>query len=195
MVDHVVDAVARLLVGLDIGEAQRAVVVVQLERGHARGVGLEAKDHDIAHETHVLRDVLRDAVGRALDVRLVERRAPALQLTTLSRGFDALLDVAHGVEILVQLLLVGLADVTAEISGVIKHGIEYAAVARRSGIFKETVESQRGIDFQRGRGRRRAPRDVRAVEHGVVLVHAWERAFAREHEAGHLGRTAIVLRD
>ena len=76
VVDHVVDAQVR--------EPQRRVVVVELERGDPRGVGLEAEHEDVAHQPHVLGDVLRNAVGGPRHVRLVERRPPALQLALLA---------------------------------------------------------------------------------------------------------------
>ena len=41
---------------------------------------------------------------------LVERRPPALQLALLAGLLDALLDLADGVEVLVELALVGRAD-------------------------------------------------------------------------------------
>ena len=106
MVDHVVNPVAGLLHAREIWEAQRAVIVVQLQRGDARGVRLKAEHEDVHHQPHVLADVLRDAVGRTRDVRLVERGPPALQFATLARVLDALLHVAHGIEILVELALV-----------------------------------------------------------------------------------------
>ena len=55
----------------------------------------KAEYQDVAHQPHVLADVLRQAVGRAGDVRLVERGAPALELAGLAGRFDALLDFAN----------------------------------------------------------------------------------------------------
>ena len=178
-----------------MGEAQRTMIVVELERGHAGGVSLKAQHQDVAHEAHVLRDILRDAVGGPLDVRAVERRTPALQLATLTGRLDTLLDVAHGVEVLIKLLTVGLADVTAKVSRLTQHRVEHAAVAGRGGILEESIKGEGRVDLQRGRGRRRAPRDVRAVQHRVILMHPGERAFAAEHETRHLGRATVGLRD
>src|SRR5262249_23141135 len=61
-------------------------------------------------------------------------------------------------------------------------------------VLEEAIEGERGIKFQRRRCRRRAPRDVRAVEHRVILVDGWVRWLASQDQAGHLGRTAATLR-
>ena len=98
VVNHVIDA--------EIREAQRAMVVVELERRDPRGVGLEPEHEDVGHQPHVLADVLRDAVGGAGDVRFVEGRPPALQLSALSGVRNPLFHVANGVEILVELALI-----------------------------------------------------------------------------------------
>ncbi len=59
----------------------------------------------------------------------VERGPPALQFAPLAGGFDPLLDFAHRVEILVELALVGRADLAAHVAGVFEHGVEHALVA------------------------------------------------------------------
>ena len=78
--------------------------------------------------------------------------------------------------------------------GVAEHGIEHALVAAAGLVLEQAVEGQRGIDLERGRGGRRAPRDVRAVEHRVVLVHRGIRLLAAQHQAGDLGRAAVAWR-
>ena len=70
VVDHVVDVQVR--------EAQRRVVVVQLQRADARGVGAEGEHQDVAHEPHVLVDVLRDAVGAGAACRACRASAASL---------------------------------------------------------------------------------------------------------------------
>ena len=94
------------------------MVVVELERADPGGVGLEAQDEDVAHQTHVLADVLGNSVGRTWDVRLFEGRPPSLKLAPAARALDSLLDFTHRIEIFVELALVARADRAAEIVGV-----------------------------------------------------------------------------
>ena len=155
--DHVVDAVPGLLYAGQVGEAQRAVVVVELQGGDAGGVGLETQHQQITHQPHVFPDVLRDAVGRTFDIRFVEGGPPALQLAALAGIVDALLHVPHGVEILIKLALVTAADVPPQILGILHHRIQHALVPGRDLILEEPVEGQRRIQFQRRGGGRRTP--------------------------------------
>ena len=89
VVDHVVHA--------EVREAERAVVVVQLERADARGIGLERQHEQVAHQPHMLDDVLRVAVLRARDIRLGQGRPPALQFAAFAGALDSLFDFADGV--------------------------------------------------------------------------------------------------
>ena len=97
MVDHVIDAQMR--------EAQGGMIVVQLQRAHARGVGLEGEDQDVAHEPHVFGDVLRDAVGGAAMLG-VRAWAASLAIRRVGRRVDALLDFADRIEIFIELALI-----------------------------------------------------------------------------------------
>jgi hypothetical protein len=107
VVDHVIDAQMR--------ETQRAVVVVQLQGADASGIGLKGQDQDVAHQSHVFDDVLRVSVLRSRHVGTGQRRAPALQLASLAGLVQPLFEFAHGIQILVQPLLIGAADVAAEV--------------------------------------------------------------------------------
>ena len=187
VVDHVIHA--------EVREAERAVVVVEFERGDAGGVGLEAEDEDIGHEAHVFGDVLGDAVGGAGFVWFCQSRAPALEFAALAGVFEALFDIADGVEVFVELVLIVAAEVAAEGRGVVEDGIEDAAVAFACAFLEETVEGESGVDFEGGWGSWRAPRDVGAVEHGVVLVDGGVGFFAAEDETGDLGGAAVVGSD
>ena len=60
-------------------------------------------------------------------------------------------------------------------------------------VLEQPVERQRGIQFQRRRRGRRTPRDVRAVDHRVVLVDRRVRLLAAEHQARHFGRSPVPL--
>jgi len=107
VVNHVIHA--------QVWEAQRTVVVVQLQRRDAGGVGLETEDEDVTHQAHVVGNVLGDGVGGAGHIWLFEGRTPALQLTFLAGVYDALLHVTDGFKILVEFLLIIGADIAAQI--------------------------------------------------------------------------------
>ena len=187
VVNHVVHA--------EVREAQRAVVVVQLERADARGVGLERQHEEVAHDAHVLDDVLRVAVFRARHVGLGQGRPPALQLAALAGARDSHFHLANGVEVFVEFLPVEPADVAAQILRVRQHGIEHALVAGLCLVLEHLVERKCGVDLERRRRSRAAPRDVRAVQHRVILVHGGVRLFTAKHETRQLGSMANVLRD
>ena len=91
-------------------------------------------------------------------------------------------------------MLVKPADVAAQIPRVGQDSIEHALVAGLRLVFEHLVKRQRGVDLERRRRGRAAPRDVRAVEHRVILVHRGVRLFAAEHEARQLGAVPDVPR-
>ena len=67
--DHVIHA--------DVRKTQGTVIIVELECVDARGVSLEGEHEDVAHQSHVLHDILRIPVfGRGM-LGLVS--GPALQ--------------------------------------------------------------------------------------------------------------------
>ncbi len=101
------------------------MIVVQFQRADVRGVGLEREHHNVAHQPHVLVDVLRRTVSEARQVGLSERRAPALQSARLARAVDLGFDIANRRKILVQSQLVGTADPISQTAGFFKHGVGY----------------------------------------------------------------------
>ncbi len=109
------------------------------------------------------------SAGRGM-LGLVSVGPPALQLAAPAGAVDALLDFADGVEILVELALIGRADLAAEVVGVGEDGIEHALVALACLVPEKLIEGQRRIELQRRRRGRRGPGDVRAVEHRIVFV-------------------------
>ena len=62
-------------------------------------------------------------------------------------------------------------------------------------VLEQPVERQGRVELQRRRRGRRAPRDVRAVEHRVVPMHRRVRLLAGQHQARHLGRSPVPLGD
>ncbi len=186
VVDHVVHP--------QVGEAQRRVVVVQLQRGDARGVGLETQHHNVAHQPHVLGDVLRYAVFGSLGGRLGGDGLLTLQLAALAGAADAALNLAHAFQVFIQLALVAAPQILAEIARILAHRVEHAFLTLLHIVLEQTVEGQRRVQLQRGGCGRRAPRDVRAVQHGIVLVHRRVGRLAPQHQAGHLGIGTVPLR-
>ena len=186
VVDHVVHA--------EVREAERAVVVVQLERADARSIGLERQHKQVAHQAHMLDDVLRVAVLRARDIRLGQCWPPALQFTSFAGTLNSLFNLPDGIQIFVELLLVESADVAAQIPRIGQHRVEHTMVASLRLVFKHLVECQRGIDLEWRRRGRTAPRDVRTIEHRVILMHRRVRLFTAQHEARQLGSVSNVLR-
>ena len=187
MVNHVVHA--------EVREAQRAVVIVELERADARGVGLERQNKQVAHDAHVLDDVLWVAVHRARNVRLGQSRSPALQFGAFAVTLDSFLHLKDRVEVFVESLLVEPADIAAQILRVRQHGFEYAPVAGLRLVLEHLIERKCRVDLERRRRSRATPRDVRNIQHRVILVHGGVRLFTAKHEAGQLGSMADLLRD
>ena len=79
----------------------------------------------------------------------------------------------------------------AQAGGVVEHGVEHALVGPADFVAEQPVEGQGRIQLQRRRRGRRAPRDVRAVDHRVVLVDRRDRRLAAQHQARHLGLAAF----
>ena len=147
------------------------MVVVELECDDPRGIGLEGEHEDVAHQPHVLSNVLWDAIGRPGHVGLVERRLPTLQFPPLSSGGDPLFDIADALEVFVEFAAIGSADSPSQISGLLDDGVKDTFVTLLRALLEEPVEGEGRIELQRRRRRRRTPRDVGAVEHRVVFVH------------------------
>ena len=143
VVDHVVDA--------EVREPQRRVVVVELERADARRVGHEGQHEDVAHQPHVIGNVLGHAVGRPRHVGPGQHRLPALELAALPRRLDPPLDVADALQVFIELPLVAAANGAAEVLGILPDRIENTHILARRFVLEEPVEGEGGIDLQRRR--------------------------------------------
>ncbi len=75
MREHVVDRVA----DPQVCKTQRRNIVVELECAESRRVGLECENQDVAHQSHVLVDILRQPVCGPFSVRLFQRRPPTVK--------------------------------------------------------------------------------------------------------------------
>lgn len=132
VVDHIVDP--------EVWESQGGVVVIEFEGGDACGIRLESEDEDVAHQSHMLGDVLGDTIGGAIDIGFIEGWFPALEFASFASVRDALFDIADGVEIFIEFALVAAADLTTDITGVFEDGIKYALIGAMVFVFEEAVE-------------------------------------------------------
>ena len=99
---------------------------------------------------------------------------------------DLLFGFAHRRQVLVDLDPVGAAHLAAQIVRLGQHVVEDAPLQLARLAAEEAVEGQRRIQLDRDRRIRRAPRDVRRIDHRILaLVEAADRLLAAEHQAGH----------
>ena len=169
------------------------VHVRQVVRQHvgddAGAVHLEGQHHDVEHEPDVFLLLGGDAGGGALEPGRGHARPPAARLglggVELFRAGDALFQVAHGGEVLVELLAVAPAELAAQALGIAQDQIEHAFVARAlAAVVEQLVEGLLGINFLGRRRRRAAPGQVGGVERGVTAVGAVLGTFGADGEAG-----------
>ena len=150
-------------------------------------VGLEPEGDDVAHQPHVLADVLGQAVvgpgHRGDGPAAVPARARRPSLRGPHR-LGALLDLADARQVLVELGPVAGADLAAQARGLLADAVEDALVAPAPAVVEEAVEGQRRVDLHRHRRGRVLPGDVRAVRHREVrLVVAGDRLLAAQDHA------------
>ena len=141
----------------------------------------------------MLGDVLRNAVRRPRDIGPGQSGSPALEFAFFARVFDAPLHVAHRLEVFIEFDLVGSANAAAQVTRVGQNCIQNALFTAARFVLEQSVEGERRINLQRRWGGGRAPRNMRAVEHRIILVDGRVGFFAAEHEARHLGRAAVTL--
>src|SRR6266542_2546537 len=120
-------------------------ISAEQERGHARLVGLKSKSNDVAHEPHVLANVLRQSVLGPFHLRykLASSLDPVVcRILGVPRGRNAFFDFAHTGEIFVKLGLVLGADLHAQAGSLLAHAVQDALVATIASVFEEAVERQ-----------------------------------------------------
>ena len=134
-------------------------------------------------------------VRRARHVRLFQSRAPAFESLFFGGMVDALLDVADGFQIFIQLLAVAGADLGPERARFGEHGVENAAVKLAAfAVADQLVEGARRIDFLGGGFGRRHPRDVRAVNHREAVFQPQLVRLDPQRQTRHGGLIADALR-
>lgn len=175
---------------VEAGEAHVREVIVHHESGDTRAIHLEGEEHDVEHETQMVLATRGDAGGGTSERDSLHAGLPAvavgLGLTDFFGKLDALLDLTHGGQILVEFLFVATAELGFEAAGVFEHEVEDAFVAlAAAAVVEELVKSLLGEDFlRRGRGGR-APGDVGGVDRGEAAVGAVAGPLGAEHDAGH----------
>ena len=85
-------------------------IVVEHQRDDARFVHLEREDYEVKHELHVIGNVLRNLIGRARQVRLLQRRTPAFKAFFFRRMVNAVFNVADGFQIFIKFFAVAGTD-------------------------------------------------------------------------------------
>ena len=103
-----------------LGIGATAHLVADLERAHARHVGLPGKNHQISHQLVVFREDLRDT-DWPCDLR-------QLVVVLFLRQLHATLEIAQRLQILVDLAAVRSAQHAAQPLNFLRDGIEDAAV-------------------------------------------------------------------
>ena len=86
------------------------MVIVELQGGDSCRIGLERQNQKIAHQSHMLGDILWDPVRWSSHIGFIQRWAPTLQFPSLARVGNPLLNIAYAIEILIEFTLVGTAD-------------------------------------------------------------------------------------
>jgi len=170
----------------------------------ARGVGLVGEHEQVVHQPGVVLERDRDAGGR------FQQRQFAVGLRF--GDLDAPLDLAHGVEVVVQLALVLAGQPALQLRHLVHHRVEDAALLLRpgpphagvgaAGVAEQPLEHHAWVGLARHRRRLVVPRDVeiRATVAGVAGADAVERVGAlqrqlQRRQAGlppqHLGRELV----
>ena len=99
-------------------------------------------------------------------------------------ALDPLFHLADAGEVLVELRPIGVADLPAQLGGVLLDAVEDAQRPLAPLVVEEAVEGQRRIDLHRHRRERILPGDVRAIGHREVrLVVAGDRLLAAQDQA------------
>ena len=170
-------------------------VVIQHARGDARLIHLKREHDQVEHQLHVIWHILRNFIGWAWHVRLLQRGPPALQPLFLRRPVDALFDIPYGFQILVQLLLVAAGNPALQCRGIGQHGVENTLVERPAlAIANQLIKGAGGINFLwRGLGRR-DPRDVRPIQHRQAVFQPQLVRFNAQRHACNGGAAAQLTR-
>ena len=172
----------------DLREGPGTGLASQHQRPDAGDVGLPGEGQQIEHQRGVLLEVLGDVDGAVGQVDL----GPIVPRLGAS---DALLEVAHRVEILAQLVAVGRPQGALEAQRLLGHRVENAAglphlgaaVGRGAAIAEQPLEHHAGVGLHLQRSRGVAPGDgvrVEAVarvarDGGRLLEHQLERRQRR----------------
>ncbi len=148
--------------GTDIQERieEPRKITAKKKRGDAGFVGLETERDDVAHQPHVIADILGKAVVGTFhghDGRAFGLGENVGFLFGGAGGIDAFLDFTDAGEEFVELGFIGGTDAAAEAIGLIFDAIENALIALVAAIFEKAVEGQGRIDFHGHGGSRALP--------------------------------------
>ena len=152
---------------------------------------MEGEHGKVEHQLHVGGHVLRNLVGRTRHVGLLQGGTPAFEALFLGGAFNALLDVAHRLQVFVELLLVAAGDLRLQITALLQDGVQDAAIELPAfAVADELIEGARGVDLFGGGLGGRGPRNGRTIEHGEAIFEAQFIGLDAEHQAGNRGVSA-----
>ena len=183
----------------DVRKVAVAALVAERQRDDAGGVGLKREHREVHHQIDVVLGFARYPFGH-FDV------GQAALIRLAAGCSDLSFDGANRVEVLVDLVLIGTAELTAKIACVREHAIENAMAVdgllglvaigeHLVGITEEALEHLSRVDLFGHRHRRRAPGDVGRVGAAVpgVAVPRLGASLASELERGESGLVADLV--
>src|ERR1700722_3047907 len=156
------------------------------ERGDTRLVGLEGDRNDVAHQTGVIAQVFREAVGGSFhgggDGVFGFRGAVGVGLV-FAHALYTLFHFAHAGQVFIELAFVGPTDALGKILGAVFDTVENADVLQTATVVKQVVPGERGVDFDRDRRIGTLPGEVGTVGQGEVrLVITRHGLIAGKHD-------------
>src|SRR3984957_15550266 len=120
------------------------------ERGDTRLVGLEGDRNDVAHQTGVIAQVFREAVGGSFhggsDGVFGFRCAVGVGLV-FAHALYALFHFAHAGQVFIELAFVGSTDALGQILGAVFDSIQNADVLQAATVVKQVVPGERWVGF------------------------------------------------
>ena len=154
------------------GEGAVAAFPSEHQSGHTRGIGLEREQQHVEHEPNMFLETRRDS-GRGIGCRVNHGHAFGF--------FDALLNLTHAGQILIELLPVASIELALQGAGILQHEIKDGmllllaafevldSLAGRAGA-EEPLKNQARIRLRRHRLGGRTPGQVVTISAGITRV-------------------------
>ena len=136
------------------GVEEAREIPAEHQRRHPCFVGLEGQGDDVAHEAHVVSDVLRQTVVGTFHVHQRSALVPGAisRLGGISaHAVHALLHLADAGQVFVETAVIFGTDCSTQGRKVLPHAIQNAPGALVAAVLEEGVESQRWVHLHRHR--------------------------------------------